>query len=140
MKESSETTRGPRPLSAFFVSLGASALLLGLLLLSDRRVFELQRGRAEIRELDRQIAETRRENDELRATIETANRHELPAEKVAREELNLVQSGDLVLLYPPGSLSGADPGASAARPPGKAPTPTPRPRPPGALDAPPSLR
>jgi cell division protein FtsB len=106
VKNSTEGSRGPKPLAAFFVSLGASALLLGLLLLSDQRVFELKKARSELRNLDRQIAQMQRENGELRAAIKAANRHEFPAEKVAREELHLVAPDDLVLLYPQGSLSG----------------------------------
>jgi cell division protein FtsB len=98
--------REPRPLAAFLVSLGVSALLLGALFATDRRVMELRKAKEEIRELDRRIAEERRENARLAAAIEAANREEFPAEKVAREELNLVHPEDLVLLYPPGSLSG----------------------------------
>jgi cell division protein FtsB len=100
-----EAPRGPRPLAAFFISLAVSSVLMGILLLSDRRVLELRRARAEVAALDRQIAERRQENAELKAAIEAANRHEFPAEKVAREELHLVQPDDVVLLYPPGSLT-----------------------------------
>jgi hypothetical protein len=112
--------RGPRPLAAFFVSLAGSSVLLGLLLLSDRRVLELKRARAEIRQLDRQIADRRRENEELKAAVEAATRHEFPAEKAAREELHLVHPEDIVLSFPPGSLSGGSvtptPAASAPAP------------------------
>ncbi len=90
---------------AFFLSLAVSSLVLGLLLLSDRRVLHLKKARAEIGELDRQIADRRKENEELRLAIDSASRDEFPAEKVAREELHLVQPGDIVLLFPPGSLS-----------------------------------
>jgi cell division protein FtsB len=126
MKESEEGPRGPRPLSAFFVSLAISSVLMGGLLLSDRRVLELKRARAEVEMLDRQIAERRRENERLSAQIEAANRHEFPAEKVAREELHLVAPDDVVLLYPPGSLTTprVPPGpATVAVPTPAAPTP-----------------
>jgi cell division protein FtsB len=103
--EGGDGPRGPRPLAAFFVSLAVSSVLMGILLLSDRRVLELRRARAEVGTLDRQIAERRQENAELKAAIEAASRHEFPAEKVAREELHLVQPDELVLLYPPGSLT-----------------------------------
>ena len=98
--------RDPRPVVAFFLSLAGSSLLLGLLLLSDQSVLELKKGRAEIRELDGRISEIAAENEELRASIEAARRHDFPAEKAAREELHLVRPDELVLLYPPGSLSG----------------------------------
>ena len=119
MKKNAEhISRGPRPVTAFLVSLAISSVLMGVLLLSDRRVLELRRARTEVQTLERQIAERRRENDRLKASIEAANQHELPAEKVAREELHLVQPDDVVLLYPPGSLTKPQtaplPGAPAA--------------------------
>jgi cell division protein FtsB len=101
--------REPRPVAAFFVSLAVSALLLGGLLATDRRVMELRKAKVDLKELDVKIAEARAENARLNAAIEAANREEFPAEKVAREELNLVDPADLVLLYPPGSLSGEKP-------------------------------
>jgi cell division protein FtsB len=91
--------------TAFLVSLAISTVLMGVLLLSDRRVLELRRARSEVQALDRQIAERRAENEALKAAIDAANRHELPAEQVAREELHLVQPDDVVLLYPQGSLT-----------------------------------
>jgi cell division protein FtsB len=106
MKEAPAAPASPRPLMAFFVSLGASALVLGLLLISDGRVLELKRVREETRQLDAQIEALRKENDELRTSIEAANRRGFPIEKVAREELHLVRPDDIVLLYPDGSLSG----------------------------------
>lgn len=109
-------------MTAFLVSLAISSVLMGVLLLSDRRVLELRRARTEVHTLDRQIADRRKENDALRAGIEAAQKHELPAERVAREELHLVAPDDLVLLYPPGSLTTP----SAARP--AATTPAPRAR------------
>ncbi len=125
MKEAPEAPRGPRPLRAFFVSLAVSSALMGVLLLSDRRVLELRRARSDVENLDRQIAERRRDNERLEAAIEAANRHEFPAEKVAREELNLVGPDDVVLLYPSGSLS--KPPATPAAPRAIA-TPAPLPR------------
>lgn len=114
--------REPRPLAAFFISLAVSALLLGGLLASDRRVMELRKAKVELKEMDRKIADVRADNARLQAAIEAANREEFPAEKVAREELNLVEPEDLVLLYPPGSLSGEKP--TPAPTPGTRPTTT----------------
>jgi cell division protein FtsB len=101
--------REPRPLAAFFISLAVSALLLGGLLATDRRVMELRKAKLELKDVGRKIADVRADNERLTAAIEAANREEFPAEKVAREELNLVHPEDLVLLYPPGSLSGEKP-------------------------------
>jgi len=106
MREAPATPKSPRPLAAFFVSLVGSALVLGMLVLSDGRVLELKKAREDARQLDLEIARLRQQNRELRAAIDAARRHEFPAEKVAREELHLVHPEDLVLLYPDGSLSG----------------------------------
>jgi cell division protein FtsB len=112
-------------MTAFLVSLAISSVIMGVLLLSDRRVLELRRARTEVRTLDKQIVERRAENEALKASIEAASRHEFPAEKVAREELHLVQPDDVVLLYPAGALTkpertpappGAAPPAPAAAP------------------------
>jgi len=105
MKNKEHIGRGPRPMFAFLVSLGISSVLMGVLLFSDRRVLELRRARTEVRTLDRDIAAKKEENERLREAIEAAHLHEFPAEKVAREEMHLVQPDDVVLLYPEGSLT-----------------------------------
>ena len=118
--------REPRPMATFFVSLGVSALLLGMILVTDGRVMELRRAKAEVRELDRKLENEKRENARLIAAIEAADREEFPAEKVAREELNLVHPEDVVLLYPEGSLSRDKPTPVPTRA-GPLPTPSPPP-------------
>jgi cell division protein FtsB len=124
LREPAKPPRNPRPVAAFFLSLLGSSVVLGLVLLYDGRYVELKKARADIRQLEKQIADRKKENEQLHAAIRAANRGEFPAEKAAREELHLVQPEDVVLLYPPGSLA-----------PGK-PTP-PRPdAPPSPADAP----
>ena len=123
-RPASKPLREPKPLKAFFISLAVSAVLLGALLTTDGRVLELRKAREDVKELDRKIGAERKEKERLTSAIDAANREEFPAEKVAREELNLVHPEDLVLLYPSGSLSGTTtatptPTASARR------TPTP---------------
>lgn|SRR5262245_4793298 len=113
MNTAPASPKTPRPLAAFFLSLGASTLVLGLLLISDGRVLELKRVKEETRQLDQQVEALRKENDQLRASIEAAHRHGFPIEKVAREELHLVRPDDIVLLYPEGSISGEKPQAVA---------------------------
>ena len=105
MRKAAPPPRNPRPFAAFFLSLTGSAVVLGIVLLYDGRVLELKKAKAEIHQLDKQIADRRRENARLRAAIGSATRGELPAEKTAREELHLVQPEDVVLLYPPGTLA-----------------------------------
>jgi septal ring factor EnvC (AmiA/AmiB activator) len=124
VRPGSKPVREPKPLKAFFLSLAVSAVLLGALLTTDRRVLELRQAKADVKELDRKIAEERKEKVRLTSAIDAANREEFPAEKVAREELNLVHPEDLVLLYPPGSLS-ADRKATPTptRGPRRSPTP-----------------
>ncbi len=105
MSEPSERAPGPRPFTAFLISLCVSTVLLCILFFSDRRVFELAGAHARIRQLDAEIAAKERENRELESLVEAARRHEFPAERVAREELQLVGPADLVILYPPGTLT-----------------------------------
>ena len=124
-RKRAKPAREPRPIAAFFVSLAVSALLLGGLLATDRRVMELRKAKVELKGLGSKIAEARAENARLNAAIEAANREEFPAEKVAREELNLVHPEDLVLLYPTGSLSGEKPTPSASPPAARTPSPRP---------------
>jgi cell division protein FtsB len=101
-------------MAAFFVSLGVSAILLGMVLATDGRVLELRKAKAEVRELNQKIADEKKENARLVAAIQAADKEEFPAEKVAREELNLVHPEDVVLLYPEGSLTKNQPTAVAA--------------------------
>jgi cell division protein FtsB len=125
VRKPAKPKREPRPLAAFFISVAVSALLLVGLLATDRRVMELRRAKVELKELDLRIAEARAESARLNAAIEAANREEFPAEKVAREELNLVHPDDLVLLYPPGSVSGEKPTPRPTRSPRKTVTAVP---------------
>jgi hypothetical protein len=120
LREPAKPPRNPRPFAAFLLSLLGSSVVLGLVLLYDGRLLELKKARAEIRRLDRQIADRKRENGELRAATRAADRGELPAETAAREELHLVHPEDVVLLYPPGNLS---PKQQTPRRPGALPTP-----------------
>ena len=113
-------------MATFFVSLGVSALLLGMVLVTDGRVMELRRAKAEVRELDRKLENEKKENARLIAAIQAADREEFPAEKVAREELNLVHPEDVVLLYPDGSLTRDKPTPVPTRS-GPIPTPSPPP-------------
>ena len=105
MKDPAAAPRGPRPLAAFLWSFAGTGLVLALLLVTDPRLLELKKARAEVKELDRKIAELQRENEEMRSAVQAAARHDYPAEKLAREELHLVRSDELVLLYPKGSLT-----------------------------------
>jgi len=98
MREAPPPPRTPRPFLTFFASLACSSVVLGMLLLWDHKVLDLHNAREDVKRLDAQIAERSAENEELRLAIEAATRHQFPAERVARAE-------DLVLLYPPGSLS-----------------------------------
>ena len=105
MRQPPAPPKTPRPITAFFLSLAGSAVVLTMLVASDGRVLELKKAREDARQLDLTITRLRQQNRQLRAAVEAARRHEFPAEKVAREEMHLVHPEDLVLLYPQGSLS-----------------------------------
>jgi cell division protein FtsB len=109
---------GPRPFRAFLISLALSALVLSVALVSDSRVLELKRARADVVALDRQIDELTRQNAELERKLEETRTTSFPAERVAREELNLVKPGDVVLMLEP-------PAAATPAPAPKPPVPRP---------------
>jgi cell division protein FtsB len=106
---------GPRPFRAFLISLALSALVLSVALVSDRRVLELKRAGADVVALDQQIDALTRQNAELERKLEETRTSSLPAEHVAREELNLVKPDDVVLMLGPAASRSPAP-AAAARP------------------------
>ena len=62
LRQPSSPPREPRPIAAFFLSLAGSAVVLGAVVLYDGRVLELKKAKADIRQLDKQIADRKREN------------------------------------------------------------------------------
>ena len=116
MRQPPAPPKTPRPITAFFLSLAGSAVVLTMLVASDGRVLELKKAREDARQLDLAITRLRQQNRQLRAAVDAARRHEFPAEKVAREEMHLVHPEDLVLLYPQGSLSPKKPTADSRQP------------------------
>lgn len=84
------------------VSLSLSVLLLGFFLLGDRGFLEVRRQRQRLAELQAEISALAAENEQLDSEVARLKDDPAAVEKIAREELNFVRPGDVVLVLPPG--------------------------------------
>lgn len=129
---------GPvRPGVALIFSLGASAALFAFFLLSDKGLLQERRHRQRVAELQTEVAALFQENEKLEGEVTSLRTDPAAAEKVAREELNLVRPGDVVLILPKGwqeqAAKSAQPAPTAKpasqAPLGSSPAPSPSPAP-----------
>ncbi len=112
-------TRHVRPASYVLVSLLLSALFFGIFFVSDRGLLKLRRQREQLVRAAEEVAELEAQNKRLAAEVEALRTDPRAVEKVAREELNLVKPGEVVLVLPEGWERRVKPPA----PPAPAPTP-----------------
>lgn len=112
--------RHVRPASYIVVSLLLSALFFGIFLLSDRGLLQLRKQRRQLAKAREEVAQLEAGNRRLEAEVAALRSDPRALEKIAREELNLVKPGEVVLLLPDGW-------ERRVRPPA-APTPAPTPR------------
>lgn len=111
--------RHVRPASYVFVSLLLSALFFGIFLVSDRGLLQLRKQRLQIAKAREEVAQLEAGNKRLEAEVAALKNDPRALEKIAREELNLVRPGEVVLLLPDGWERRVKPPA----PPVPAPTP-----------------
>ncbi|MDL1952272.1 septum formation initiator family protein, partial [Acidobacteria bacterium ACD] len=83
---------------------------------------EVRRQRQRLAELQSEISALAAENEQLEAEVSRLEKDPAAVEKIAREELNFVRPGDVVLVLPPGWE-----GRVKGPPPGGAATPAPAP-------------
>lgn len=103
---SSVSTHDPR--RATHVTLKAVALLSGILtviffvsfVFSDRGIAELQQARKRVDTLQAEITRLERENERLRAEIESVRKSTYAVERIAREDLGMARSGEIVYMLP----------------------------------------
>lgn len=112
--------RHVRPASYVAVSLLLSALFFGIFLLSDRGLLQLRKQRLQVAKAREEVAQLEAGNKRLEAEVAALKSDPSALEKVAREELNLVRPGEVVLLLPDGWERRVRPPAPPA------PVPTPR--------------
>ena len=114
------------------VSLSLSVLLFGFFLLGDRGFLEVRRQKQRLAELQAEVSALAAENEQLEAGVARLKDDPAAVEKIAREELNFVRPGEVVLILPPGwqeRVKGQPPPGSAPGSASAAPTPTSAPEP-----------
>ncbi len=112
-----------RPASYFLVSLVFSALLFALFFVGDRGLLQARRQRVELRAAQEEVARIYAENRKLETEVAALKNDPRALEKVAREKLQLVRPGDVVVVLPEGWERRVRPEAMKPAP---SPVPTPR--------------
>ena len=105
------------------VTLKAVTLLSGVLTIvflisfffSDRGIAELQVARRRVAELQSEINKLEAENARLKREIASARNSTYSIEKIAREDLGMSRSGEVVYMLPPTTAT-TGPRASGLRP------------------------
>ena len=83
-------------------SLVLSMLLFGFFLLGDRGLWDLRRQRERLANLLGEVSSLAAENARLEEEVARLRNDPVASEKIAREELNFVRPGDVVLVLPKG--------------------------------------
>ncbi len=112
--------RHVRPASYVLVSLLLSALFFGIVLVSDRGLLQVRKQRLQLAKARAEVAELEAGNRKLEAEVAALKGDPRAVEKIAREQLNLVRPGEVVVVLPDGWERRVKPAA--------APTPAPTPR------------
>ena len=97
--------RETKPVSVWSVlaaSLVLSVLLSGFFFLGERGLWDLRRQRGRLSALQTEVAALHDENTRLEEEVARLRIDPSAAEKIAREELNFVRPGDVVLVLPKG--------------------------------------
>jgi cell division protein FtsB len=103
-----------RSTSYVAVSLLFSALVFAFFLVSDRGILQVRRQRRQLEAMQADVAELDAGNRKLEAEVAALKDNPKAVEKIARETLNLVRPGDIVLILPEGWQARVRPPESAA--------------------------
>jgi cell division protein FtsB len=103
-----------RTTSFVVVSLLLSALFFAIFLVSDRGLLQLSKQRRQIARAREEVAQLEADNKRLEAEVAALRTDPRAVEKIAREELNLVKPGEIVILLPDGWEKRVKPAAPAA--------------------------
>jgi cell division protein FtsB len=112
--------RHVRPASVVVVSALLSALVFGIFLVSDRGLLQVRKQRVQLAKAQEEVAQLEADTKRLATEVASLKSDPNALEKVAREELNLVKPGEVVLVLPDGWEKRVKPAAPAA------PSPAPR--------------
>jgi cell division protein FtsB len=94
--------RHVRPASVVVVSTLLSALVFGIFLVSDRGLLQVRKQRRQLAKAREEVAQLEADNKHLEAEVVALRNDPRALEKIAREELNLVRPGEVVLVLPDG--------------------------------------
>ena len=94
--------RRVRPASVVVVSTLLSALVFGIFLVSDRGLLQVRKQRVQLAKAREEVAQLETGNKRLEAEVLALKNDPRSLEKIAREELNLVRPGEVVLVLPDG--------------------------------------
>lgn len=90
------------PLSYVGFSLLLSFLLFVFFLAGDRGFLQVRKQKAQVAALQSEVSAIAERNDALGREIERLTKDPAAVERIAREDLQLVAPGDVVLVLPPG--------------------------------------
>ena len=105
-----------RPASYFLVSLLFSVLVLAFFFVSGSGFLQVRRQRRQLAELQAEVTQLDVDNRKLEAEVLALRTDPKAVEKIARERLNLVRPGDVVIVLPDGWESKVRPKAPAPVP------------------------
>lgn len=115
--------RHVRPASYVAISLGFSLLVFGFFLLSPSGLLKVRKQRIQLAAMQADVEKLYAENLRLEEEVVALKTDPKAVEKIARETLNLVKPGEVVLLLPEGWQARVKPPVA---PEGPASAPTPR--------------
>ena len=105
--------RHVRPASVVVVSALLSALVFGIFLVSDRGLLQVRKQRVQLARAQEEVAQLEADTRRLQAEVAALKSDPNALEKIAREELNLVKPGEVVLVLPEGWEKRVKPAAPA---------------------------
>ena len=104
------------PSSTFMVSFLFSALVFGFFLVSDRGFLQVRRQRIQLARMQAEVSALDADNRRLEASVAALNNDPRAVEKIAREKLNLVRPGEVVLILPEGWRARVRPAPARGKP------------------------
>jgi cell division protein FtsB len=103
-----------RPASFVAVSLLFSVLVFGFFFVSERGLLQVRRQRLRLTDMQAEVAKLDAENRRLEEEVAALKNDPEAVERIARETLNLVKPGEVVLILPEGWEARVKPPESAA--------------------------
>lgn len=103
-----------RPVSYVAVSILFSALVFGFFLVNEHGLLQVRRQRLTLSKMQAEVSQLDEDNRKLEAEVAALKNDPKAVEKTAREMLNLVRPGEVVLILPEGWQARVRPPETAA--------------------------